>query len=151
MKMFRKETMFTILKRFTLLLTLAGAFTLLAQLSSSAHAMCVVNYTDKVVSVEFICGFTCQNDWTLEPTTPATSSDGVRCHPGKGGGLNAGFYWNNSGGGQFTVILPVEANGWAELHTVNGDVQACSYRQDRSLSECQSYDPRNTVPPPSGL
>ena len=134
-------------KRLTLLLTVVGAFVLFA---STASAMCVYNYTDEKVSVLFICGFTCQNDWTLDPATDPDG--GVQCRPGKGGGLNAGYYVNSSGVTEPAVILPVEANGWAELRTLaSGDVQVCSYAQNRSLKACQSYDPKNSVAPPRTL
>ena len=129
--------MFTPLKRFTLLLTLAGAFTVLAQLSSSAHAMCVYNKTPMTVSVDFHCGLFCENDWTME-------AGDYKCRPNKGGLLLTGYI-----AGQFyatpEVTISVDAHGWIEMTLEEDGVGVRSYKQDGTQDDYQTYDPKSTI------
>ena len=128
--------MSTTLKRFVSLFAVAGTFAVLAQLTLTASAMCVYNYTDTEIYARYDCGIVCRNDWDLEPGES-------QCRPNKSGTLSTGYYQN-----AYTVILPavklaVEAHGWVEMKTVGfGDVQVCAYRQDRSQSKCVTYEPQ---------
>ena len=121
----------TMIRKLTLLLMVAGAFTLFA---SSASAMCAYNSTNVEIRVEFDCGWFCGNRWDMQPN----SHD---CRPNKSGHFLADFFI--AGEGQAArVNLKVDAHGWVEMTlSSDGKVQVCAYEQDRSPSACQTFDP----------
>ena len=123
-------------RRLTLLLTVVGAFMLFG---SSASAMCVYNFTDRTIDkVDFYCGIFCKNEWSVAP------NGGVQCRPNEKGVLETGQYTEEpSEEARVAINIEVEAHGWVEMRPVGGAVQVCAYRQDRSQSVCQSYNPDN--------
>ena len=121
------------LRRCTHLLILA-ATVIVAQVASSTNAMCAYNSTNVEIKVEFDCGWFCGNQWDMQPN----SHD---CRPNKSGHFLADFYI--AGEGQSSHInLEVDAHGWVEMTlSSDGKVRVCAYKQDRSLSACQTFDP----------
>ena len=120
----------TAVKRLTLL-TIVGAVTLFG---ATANAMCAYNSTNVEIKVEFDCGWFCGNQWDMQPN----SHD---CRPNKSGHFLADFF--SAGEGQTArVNLEVDAHGWVEMTlSSDGKVQVCAYKQDSSLSACQTFDP----------
>ena len=121
----------TMIRKLTLLLMVAGAFTLFA---SSARAMCAYNDTAQTINVEFDCGWFCDNAWTVE-------AGSHYCRTSESGHFFADFHTGVEGLVLPRINLRVDAHGYVVMSPVGEGVQVCAYRQDNTVSECQTFDP----------
>lgn len=121
--------------KFALPFVMVSAFVLLGQVASTVRAMCVYNHTNTEIYTKFSCGLFCHNEWTTEPNNHY-------CRENESGQFTTGIV--DKPGREYTFVsLAVEAHGWVSMTRPDGsgEVQVCAYRQDRSQSACQSFDP----------
>ena len=123
------------LKKLTLL-TLAVAFTVAAQLASSAHAMCIYNNTEVEIFVEFKCGWFCGNVWTTEPQNHY-------CRPSEGGEVNIPLKPSKVQ----NAYVDVDDHGWVEMNETGGEVEVCVYQpnEDPRARVCIYFEAADTL------
>ena len=119
-------------------LVLLVGFVLLCQVASLAQAMCVYNQTDIEIAVEFNCGLFCESDWTL-------NRGAHKCRT-EAGAVETNWVY---GGGGYSPDLEVDVDrhGYVVMTRVDSDtIQVCSYREDNSLRDCQTFNPKHALP-----